>query len=657
MSGWKIAIFPLLVLITSAPAEEQAPAQSPLAMRLSTPVPRSRNAAPLECEIELTPAAGTTGRVFEGPLELALRDGRASLYTYRTTPLVVADERQILRLTLPPVNIDNIDGTILADAAFIDSRSHRRLELGTHLLPAVAQSQRGTTILLSDPWRSTSPSREALLRGLRLERFFQTEDYRRALTTFPARVKPDLMPAHPQGYCAYDIVALVEDGFALLSVRQLEALAQWLEAGGSAYIAPGLAELNPAQQAFLDRLRHGAAVTAEAEHAGVEMVRVELGRAVIDARPIGDMERRLDTAPWQTLAGFLWKIRAESGGSLPGIYPSAPSAPTPWSAAVTYQTLTSRLTALLRPREVRLVPLSALGIMLALFVLAIGPGDYLLLGLVRRRKLTWVFFPLLALAFTWGTVAMSNAYMGKADHRRALIIHDLGAGGRVLRQNRLELQFLGTARRQREDYAWQSVTPLLTWSQITLRERDYLRWPPLYEGRFPARYSLEQSLAQWSPRLCRMMSIAPEIALIPPSDLNWDAVGPAMFNNPDQHGQVVALLYGEAGADGLVVLIQRDQFVILRSMAEGFREQSPVASREAIPPVPEVFHGGLIHELTIGDGVGISATVSRLSPAGGDTFEDFPILDTTDPHQWALVVVRARGDDYLVERRLYDGVP
>ena len=83
--------------------------------------------------------------------------------------------------------------------------------------------------------------------------------------------------------------------------------------------------------------------------------------------------------------------------------------------------------------------LSAICLVLLVFSLIAGPIDFLVLGALRRRGLTWITFPAVALAVALLVLWLSRAHLGDADSRRALEVVDVGRSGEVLRRNRFEL--------------------------------------------------------------------------------------------------------------------------------------------------------------------------------------------------------------------------
>ena len=45
--------------------------------------------------------------------------------------------------------------------------------------------------------------------------------------------------------------------------------------------------------------------------------------------------------------------------------------------------------------------------------------------------------------------------------------------------------------------------------------------------------------------------------------------------------------------------------------------------------------------------------VSQIAPHGAGSLEDLAFLDSSDPDQWALVVIEQQGENFYVFRKLY----
>jgi hypothetical protein len=303
----------------------------------------------------------------------------------------------------------------------------------------------------------------------------------------------------------------------------------------------------------------------------------------------------------------------------------------------------------LMPRSVRLIPFGLICLLFVGFVLAIGPGDYLLLGLLRRRRLTWVLFPAVCAGFALLTVSLSDHYMGRADRRNAIVVVDVGAGGRELRRDRFEAIFAGRRQRAETKLSRCLFTPIGRTGGATgvatvpyteelggLRAREVS-----YAGRIPQSYRVRQEIYQWSPQLNRHYAVAPvkpaaeDAAEEREADLD---VAPGIFLSLVRGGRVAELesmvFGGVSGETALYVYCRGGESVIARGGLTGLPS-------------------GLVGRLCDLQGDGVFGVVSQLSPAGGASFDDVALLDAEDGNQWLLVAAVRRGNDIILYRRLY----
>jgi hypothetical protein len=143
-------------------------------------------------------------------------------------------------------------------------------------------------------------------------------------------------------------------------------------------------------------------------------------------------------------------------------------------------------------------------LVLVAFVAVIGPLDWLVLGRLRMRRLTWVTFPLAAVAFTALTVFLAESYMGGSNRRSAVTVTDLGHDGRVLRETRFEMLFPARNQEATTDVRNGLCVPIGILPASYYGNRPESAAPARYEGLFPAGYKVHQSLRQWTPQLNRL---------------------------------------------------------------------------------------------------------------------------------------------------------
>ena len=697
---------PLLLAAFLAGASLDALGSDAVSVDIVPLATRSRSSAPIDVLAIFDVAS--SGLV-EGHLELVLYDSaelRTEAYVYRTESMSLLRGEQRRRITLPAITAQYVYDGFGVDAYWIDAKGGSRQMLGQFPIPAASSADRGGIICVSDPWRGSMIRYGDIISSLRIEQYDPQPTDLRRLNTSTARLGPESMPRRPLGYCSFDMVLLIGEGLDALDQSRFEAILDWVAAGGSVFVATGPAT-GASHHRFVEALRSGRAATPRRADAGVEYYHVGLGRAVVDTRAIEEVKASLETARWRDVAAFLWKMTGQQrehlaanekwstklqllsleqaqlqyygnqsammGGAEGGVFP--------------YQLMpvmeAAELTTGLMPDRVRLIPFGWVLLILSVYLVAIGPGDWFVLGMFRRRKLTWLLFPLVTAAVTGSTVLVCNAYMGTQDHRRAISFVDVGEGGRVLRVNRFELLFAGSEVVADTDARDALLTPMdhrmfgnpYYLSQYGGRYRyDQTAAPPRYHGRFPSRYRLAQPLSQWTPQLNRTLRIGDGGSTSNEPRLNWDAVDPALFASDAGRRRIVQQLVGDVSFNGHVLLMNQQRHYGLHRASwtpksRHYRQRHVMSSHpdaeesadNLYQPGTFTLHGshgfplGLLMQACCRTPMGMFSVVSQVSPTGGGNFEDLTILDPTDPDQWLLVVVAPDGQDYVVHRRLYFG--
>ena len=361
--------------------------------------------------------------------------------------------------------------------------------------------------------------------------------------------------------------------------------------------------------------------------------------------------------------------------------------------------LASQLMPSLLPKTVRLIPFPALLSILVLFLLAIGPGDYFMLGSLRRRRYTWILFPALSFCFMLVTVLMANHFLGGRDQRRSLFVVDLDKDGSALRWNRYDVIFAAAdklAVTELKDALWVALPmPMVNYSPGGMppgtppgmpaggyiRNRRYQNnaygygapayeemdtGPAFYEGIVPTHFRTSQLIRQWQPRLNRVFSFeAPPIPLI----ANWREVEAAWPDLPAIRAKLSARTHFEGDVCAISSLAPRTfHAAVSQGLAPGGPGGAP--PQGAVTPTHQIsvydystmfdsdsgqiLPPSIISELCLGGEVGLRSVVSQISPNGGGSSEDVPTMDT-DTGDSALVIVTQSGEDIVVYRRFFHG--
>jgi hypothetical protein len=642
--------------------------KAPLAAKLNPASLRARTTAPMAVEVKLT---WQGKQLLEGKLQLVLLNRGDVVGRYLSSDMALRAGEQRFRLLLPAIRADGSNTEVQVKMHFVTKSA--TFNLGEAMLSCPTWMQRSLIICIGETETGRTRRLRKIVGSMWLERFNPGEPQRSKgdLNTLPTYMEPEDLPAFSIGYCCFDIVYLPPSGFSVLRRKQLEALARWVEAGGSACVCLGR-KLKKHHVDFLNNLSgaskdkpkfflnfEGKLETAvSAENIRLLLYRPGLGRLAVIHEAL-DEKQDLDSPGWRKAVAFLWKVRARylgiivSKGTWPkatedGDYGSGAYGGVGWASGYgTYQrqfqvmpvAIGGDLLDTLIPQTISTIPFWAIVVILILFVIAIGPLDYFVLGFLKRRRLTWAVFPLLSVGFTLFTVFLSESYMGGADHRTAAVFVDLGRDGRVLRQSRFEVIFTARHKEIVNEIKGGLFCPLAHG-----RFRGYYgggSWAPdeggsaplWYVGRIPEHYTVTQTVRQWSPQLNRHFSMNPHQSSI---NLNWDAVSPETFKTFEGRSRLKQLLLGNKTVDARICLFNGSE----THHIHGQRYMFPITVlRQCCVRKPE----------------GLFSVISQISPTGADNFEDLTVLDATNPNQWLLVVVVREGRDYIIYRRLYYG--
>ena len=513
-----------------------------------------------------------SSKLIEGQLDVTIHDGPDVLGHGVADDVVLTAGEQLVRTVLPPIESNNQFNSLELRVKFFS----KNVKLGEwdFSLRAPSQWQRQAVILVCGPWQANLPAdARTLIDRLRVDTW-NADNSDRTITTISAHIRPDDMPPDSLGYCGYDLVLLAREGLSELKESQMKPLLEWVEAGGSLCLVPGNASLKDYHASFLNRAVHsndsdplfvvdpsgrlmgpgdkneGADDKEGADVSPPLLCRHGLGRVAIVK---GKLDQLLtgSEAELRSMLAFLWKLRHDRLADFlnVGTFLVKSDVPTDepkpgenqWQGRnfnVTYAQLRPKdkqlaplplqsgdqLLTRLMPEGLRVVPMSLIGVILIVYVLLIGPGDWFVLGAIKRRKWTWITFPFVTVALTLLTVWLAEWYMQISNNRRVVTFHDVGERSRIARRNRFEVLFQGSER---------NVTTELTreiFSAMTLQRFSSAMWYNFQQqqlqgvdqrrtytqvanvvGRVPARYTVTQFLSQWTPQLNRRFTI-PRIA-------------------------------------------------------------------------------------------------------------------------------------------------
>ena len=610
-----------------------AHAADALKAELSPLTARPRSDGPMAFDIKLS---WQGNRLLEGALELTLLDGGEPVLVQRTQELALLTGKQSFQLLVPPRAGRAYSMDLEARLRFLAKQD--AIALGTFPISQRTNAGRNFVIGICTQTGTGNDRLHALWQSLRFERF-QPQGGKNAnqLTTSPVYLPPTDFPSDPLACMVFDVALFDGTAFGQLRSKQLAALGAWVNAGGSVCIVAG-GKMDDEHLSFLNTLATTAANPTPFQRdalswlsgPGISLVHAGLGRCVV---AIKSPDAALDAPEWRRAAAFLWKYNARridyavAHGNWVG-----ESDPLRYRAELTHETGArardiQQFTTTLLPQSARLIPPSVVVLILGTFVVLIGPGDWFVLGWLRRRRFTWIVFPVVAVAFTAITVVAAGDFLGSQDHRSEFVVTDLGRDGRVVRETRFVMHFAARSREAATELRHAIGVPAqFQFDNYSGRSETFA--PPAYSGQFPARSTLHQQLRQWAPQINRITSIE---AADDSSGIAWDTLD---FKNLDGWGMPAALAK-LLGSSPNVAFLAFHENLSKTYASDGLKMQ------DAIRTLCKPGRYGL-------DEIRIAPM-----PHASGSLDDLQIHDPEDPAQWTIVALQQTDGGLRLTRRVF----
>jgi hypothetical protein len=330
------------------------------------------------------------------------------------------------------------------------------------------------------------------------------------------------------------------------------------------------------------------------------------------------------------------------------------------------------LSSILLPDNVQSIPLSVVIVILALFLIAIVPIDYYVLGYFNCRRFTWLLLPVMSFVFTGFTVLLGSAYLGSTDYRTSLEFVDLTNGNRVIRNSCFEMLFTATQKEVATELKQTLYAPVNLRRSPKMDEQNSARGlrtididdvsfdttnqpqeseSPPSDGNMPASFTVRQKMGKWSPQWSRQTALQTERA-IPQFDLDYITTtwqqSPELLANAEWqrslHKKIQTVL-----PDSTVLIFTQNQ---IHDLTPGEKIPLPNGQIDS-PKSKDQQLMELVRKACVRPAVGLFSIVSQISPNAAGDFEDLSIVDSDDANQLLLVIVTRQGNDYVVFRRLF----
>ena len=379
------------------------------------------------------------------------------------------------------------------------------------------------------------------------------------MLTITPRIRGADLPNDALKHLPHDIVVVEAEGFTELSGPKMHALEAWVQGGGSLFLQIGEQDLSTEQQAFLNRLIAKNPAVLDDVVEGTTLIPVIAGGAGVPLEyGFGQVWLTTErswagaTEPDRHAAlGFLWRLRQEHRDSLRQSgklslnpakleqqsqwnqynrgYQGGPVSPggqagvdfeqdqiLDWWAQILQVPRSSRpgeMIEALMPRDVRAVPVWLLSSMILVYIAAIGFGDYIVLGQLKRRRWTWFTFPAMTLLVSLLSIGTAKGYLGTSQELSAVEFRDVAEDGTICRVSRFELLFRSSSGRADTKLDNAAFTPVARQAP----SQQYPQYPQnsaqsletqlvLIEGIPTAQATVTQQIEQWKPQLNRTVT-------------------------------------------------------------------------------------------------------------------------------------------------------
>jgi hypothetical protein len=603
-----------------------------LSANINELAPRSRSAAPEWIEVLLTSRSTT---IREGSLEFTMTEWGQQVYRYRTHEVVINTGDQRFRFLLPAATSSGAKTDRTLQLSLIEKAG--ATHLGSFPLLARQMDARSHVIAVIRPsYRNVGSELHPVWQALRLERLAPEEGP--SFDTTPIFFEPADVPVEPLGFFAFDLVLIESGAYKGMREKARTALVQWVNAGGSLCVMAdeGVdADQVDAINAMAGTDPQWKPLTLDASGrvdvpGGLSLSRMNFGRlAVATELPMDETEV---SPAWRRTCAFLWRMRSDQAKNVEaeGKW-NLPKGQRGWDLRLKVSNPSLQV---LMPSSVRVLPLWVLATLIGLLIILVGPGDWFLLGALKRHRYTWLLFPSVAALITGATLYSIQKFMGGSARQRSLIISDIGVSGRVIRETRIELELPA-----REGRAVISSTNAL---RLPLAPRHDNDWPDQmsawtnieFRGQYPARYDYIRPQRQWTPQLTRITTIGD---LPDTSGIRWQA-----FDSERIAGVWSGVIAPDLSPGSPCSF---DFFVRGKVRCTDDR------------PVPSSWRREITAVETEDTKV-VEAKVTRVlltqeSPSGFADLADLPIIETTDTSRTVFVAAKNEGNDIHIWRRLY----
>ncbi len=533
------ACWVILGIYSLACSQDQPRTRQPLEFEVDQAAWAMRAGAPVPLQLKIICSAPG---VLEGDLQIQIDEGIASTIALIQIPDQTYSAGRFEVNYLLPIQSHHVQSALVVKCSFHDRNGPVYSSTGQLILPTrrsfVVPIVHGPRVgegddfawLLLESWcpkHSTNPIATPML-------------------TITPRIRGADLPQDAIKHLPHDIVVVEAGGFTDLGGPQVRALDTWVKGGGSLFLQIGDEELSTEQQAFLDRLtaknpdvlddliegtklipvirgRTAAAleygfgqVWLTTERSWAEATETDRIAGCIHLWRLKQVHRdqlgqtgQLSLEPARTLQNSQWN-QAYGGQFSPGGMDDTFLATWEHQLNNSFSARPGEMIEALMPRDVQAIPVWLLGGIIIVYIAAIGFGDYIVLGKLKRRRWTWFTFPAMTLAVSLLFIGTAKGYLGASQELSVVEYRDVAADGTICRVQRFELLFRSSSGRSVTKLNNAAFTPVARQAPRDPynqnRGQSQESQLVMIEGNPTDKATVTQQVEQWKPQLNRTVS-------------------------------------------------------------------------------------------------------------------------------------------------------
>lgn len=537
--GRLAALWAILCVHSLSYSQDQA--RQPLVFEVDQVAWAMRAGAPVPLRLKITCSAPG---IMEGDLRIQIGDGFGSTIALLQIPDQTYSAGRLEVVYLLPIQSHHVQGSLVVKCFFQDKQGPVYSSSGQLILP----SRRSFVVPIVHGPRADQGTGDDFA-WLMLEHWCPKNLSRPSsspMLTLTPRIRGTDLPQDAIKHLPHDIVVVEASGFTDLSGPQVRALDTWVKGGGSLFLQIGQQELSTEQQAFLDRLTAKTPAVLDDVIEGTKLIPVIRGRTAApleygfgqvwltterswekatEADRIAacvhlwrlklthrdELERtgQLSLKPARTLQKSQWNRTYRGQFNADGTDDTVLAA---WEDQLnkSFSARPGEMIEALMPKDVQAIPVWLLGSIIGVYIIAIGYGDYTVLGKLKRRRWTWFTFPAMTLAVSLLFIGTAKGYLGSGQELSVVEYRDVADDGTISRVQRCELLFRSSSGRSVTSLNNVAFTPVARQAPGDPYNRNRGQsidsQMVMIEGNPTDKASAIQQIEQWKPQLNRTVA-------------------------------------------------------------------------------------------------------------------------------------------------------